>query len=276
MAAAGCCVRDDIGSIRSKAFPVERSQLGRGGEEEGCNSGQDLPGGVWTGRIAMSATHRLHAGGFHGLGSDLQGRTPHGQRDQMCKAFLCGMQAYLGLLRHPVEAPFPSGMRTSPGGAAARGWVPLLLRLHCCSAAPAARSAAAAAAAGSRTARATPAPAPQSLMVPVDVDVFLIGFDGNGGYAHKTDPFDLLNLLNAGTNHHCPHSLESGAELGVCFQVGGRARLRGRLAGQRARKPAAASGASCGRPSSAVLANSRPCGCACRHPNYADQLPGHG
>ncbi|KAI8469957.1 MAG: hypothetical protein J3K34DRAFT_521754 [Monoraphidium minutum] len=59
----------------------------------------------------------------------------------------------------------------------------------------------------------------QALMVPVDVEVFLIGFDGDGGYAHKADSNDLLNLLNAGSNHHCPHSLESAEELGVCFQV---------------------------------------------------------
>lgn len=59
----------------------------------------------------------------------------------------------------------------------------------------------------------------QSLLVPVDVEVFLIGFDGDGGYAHKQDTGMLLNLLSAGLNQHCPHSLETQEELGVCFQL---------------------------------------------------------
>lgn len=60
---------------------------------------------------------------------------------------------------------------------------------------------------------------PQSLLVPVDVEVFLIGFDGDGGYAHRQDTLQLHNLLDAGLNQHCPHSLETQEELGVCFQI---------------------------------------------------------
>jgi hypothetical protein len=61
--------------------------------------------------------------------------------------------------------------------------------------------------------------APQSLVVPVGVEVFLIGFDGRGGYAYQQDAKAVLNLLNSGITHHCPHSLESKEELGVCFQI---------------------------------------------------------
>jgi hypothetical protein len=61
--------------------------------------------------------------------------------------------------------------------------------------------------------------APQTLMVPVGVEVFLIGFDGRGGYAFKQDTKALLSLLNSGIPHHCPHSLETKEELGVCFQI---------------------------------------------------------
>ncbi|KIZ06288.1 hypothetical protein MNEG_1669 [Monoraphidium neglectum] len=59
----------------------------------------------------------------------------------------------------------------------------------------------------------------ESLIVPVDIEVFLIGFDGDGGYAYKQDASQLLSLLNAGASRACPHSLESGEELGVCFQM---------------------------------------------------------
>jgi len=58
-----------------------------------------------------------------------------------------------------------------------------------------------------------------SLIVPVHVEVFLIGFDGAGAYAHKQDAQQLLKLLGAGLNQHCPHSLETLEELGVCFSV---------------------------------------------------------
>lgn len=59
----------------------------------------------------------------------------------------------------------------------------------------------------------------QSLIVPIDVDVILIGFEGGGGYGHKQEPDTLASLLASGLNRHCPHSLESGEELGVCFHV---------------------------------------------------------
>jgi len=55
-------------------------------------------------------------------------------------------------------------------------------------------------------------------MVPIDVEVFLIGFDARGGYAHAQDPAALSALLEP-LSRHCPHSLESGEELGVCFTV---------------------------------------------------------
>lgn len=64
-----------------------------------------------------------------------------------------------------------------------------------------------------------PLPAPQSLVIPVDVEIFLIGFDASGGYAHQQDAGALSGLLSSGLNRHCPHSLESNEELGVCFQV---------------------------------------------------------
>lgn len=57
------------------------------------------------------------------------------------------------------------------------------------------------------------------LLVPLDVEVFLIGFDADGGYAHKQDAQALLALLTAALNQHCPHSLASEQQLGVCFQL---------------------------------------------------------
>jgi hypothetical protein len=59
----------------------------------------------------------------------------------------------------------------------------------------------------------------QSLVVPMHVEVFLIGFDGTGGYAHTLDTAQVLSLLHSGLNQHCPHSLETDEELGVCFQI---------------------------------------------------------
>lgn len=55
--------------------------------------------------------------------------------------------------------------------------------------------------------------------MPVDVDVFLIGFDGGGGYGHKLEAAALANVLASGLGRACPHSLESGDEIGVCFHV---------------------------------------------------------
>jgi hypothetical protein len=37
--------------------------------------------------------------------------------------------------------------------------------------------------------------------------------------ARRQDASQLLSLLNAGASRACPHSLESGEELGVCFQM---------------------------------------------------------
>ncbi|KIY99214.1 hypothetical protein MNEG_8751 [Monoraphidium neglectum] len=62
--------------------------------------------------------------------------------------------------------------------------------------------------------------ADQSLVVPVEVDVFLIGFEADGGYAHKVDSMMLQNLLNAGEEvTHCPRSLDTRGDLGLCFKV---------------------------------------------------------
>jgi hypothetical protein len=56
--------------------------------------------------------------------------------------------------------------------------------------------------------------------VPVEVDVFLIGFEADGGYAHKVDSMMLQNLLNAGEEvTHCPRSLDTRGDLGLCFKV---------------------------------------------------------
>ena len=59
----------------------------------------------------------------------------------------------------------------------------------------------------------------QALLVPIDVEVFLVGFDGDGAYAHKQDSSQLLSLVAAALNQHCPHSLETEEEIGVCFQL---------------------------------------------------------
>jgi hypothetical protein len=50
------------------------------------------------------------------------------------------------------------------------------------------------------------------------VEVFLIGFDTGGGYGHRQEANALLQLLSP-ISRHCPHSLTSGEELGVCFNV---------------------------------------------------------
>ncbi|GBF94529.1 hypothetical protein Rsub_07063 [Raphidocelis subcapitata] len=59
----------------------------------------------------------------------------------------------------------------------------------------------------------------RSLTVPLPVDVFLVGFDGGGGYGHRVDPGALQALLASGPAARCPRALEGGGELGVCFQL---------------------------------------------------------
>lgn len=60
----------------------------------------------------------------------------------------------------------------------------------------------------------------ERLSVPLDVDVYLVGFDGDGGYGHVADAVELAKLLaGAGRPDACPRSLDTGEEVGVCFRL---------------------------------------------------------
>jgi hypothetical protein len=59
----------------------------------------------------------------------------------------------------------------------------------------------------------------QPLLVPLGVEVFLIGFDGDGGYSHRAAADALRGLLGGMLPRACPRSLDTGEELGVCFHT---------------------------------------------------------
>lgn len=49
-----------------------------------------------------------------------------------------------------------------------------------------------------------PPAAPQTLTVPVEIDVFLVGFEGDGGFGYRLDATKLVSLLSASLGTVCP------------------------------------------------------------------------